>query len=203
MPENNPKTPDCPDRLTGNPSAAEVADLLARLRDISDRLARFEDVPQADLDAFQAAKRRLVERIEPGFYDDEEPVVEVGKADVLGDLMAAGKLDDVPFDYELPVRAARAVTCLVCNETMPADDIDTHRATEHGDQEIGAARSDSGRLTVVMDMLAEVVDEFPIDDPSDVEELRAACRRLAAVTDAMLGRLEAAVARRDAEPGDQ
>lgn len=51
---------------TGAPTVEEVADLLARLRDLSGRIVRFEDVPQSDLDAFQAAKRELLGRIGEG-----------------------------------------------------------------------------------------------------------------------------------------
>ncbi len=73
---------------------AETVDVLAHLRHISERMARFEDIPQAELDAFDARKRALCDRIEPGFYDG------LGEADVLGDLLAAGKLDGIPYGDE-------------------------------------------------------------------------------------------------------
>lgn len=50
----------------------EVADLLADLRHISDRMARFETIPQAELAAFDGRKRALINKLEPGFHERQE-----------------------------------------------------------------------------------------------------------------------------------
>lgn len=38
--------------------------------DLSNRMRRFEPVPDDELAAFEARKESVVERIEPGFYED-------------------------------------------------------------------------------------------------------------------------------------
>jgi hypothetical protein len=48
------------------PAAGEVNDLLAHLRVLSGRYARFEDVPEAEVDAYLARKRDVLGRIDPG-----------------------------------------------------------------------------------------------------------------------------------------
>ena len=45
------------------PTVEEVGDLLAEMRDITGRLARFEDVDQEELDAYQARKVELLDRL--------------------------------------------------------------------------------------------------------------------------------------------
>ena len=45
-----------------------MSDLCAWLADISGRLRRFEAVSDAELAAFKARKRAVIERIEPGYY---------------------------------------------------------------------------------------------------------------------------------------
>lgn len=50
--------------LTERPSG--VGDLLAGLRDISGRLARFEDVPEAEMRAWKARKLALLGHVDTG-----------------------------------------------------------------------------------------------------------------------------------------
>lgn len=45
-------------------SVEEIGGLLAQLRDLSGRYARFEDVPQAEVDAYLTRKRDVLGRIE-------------------------------------------------------------------------------------------------------------------------------------------
>lgn len=59
---------------TDDPTPDEVAAFLDDLRALSARLAAFEDVPADELAAFEARKRALIERIEPGYYDRGEGV---------------------------------------------------------------------------------------------------------------------------------
>ncbi len=51
---------------TSGLSVEEVGDLLADLRSVSGRLARFEHVDQAELDRFEDRKRALLARIDKG-----------------------------------------------------------------------------------------------------------------------------------------
>ncbi len=54
---------------TEAPTAGEVGELCAQLRDLSGRYARFEDVPSAEVDAYMARnmarKRDVLGRIDP------------------------------------------------------------------------------------------------------------------------------------------
>jgi hypothetical protein len=57
--------------MSNEPTLAEVGDFLRDLRSVSDRMMRFEDIPQDELDALDTRKRALIEGIEPGFYCEE------------------------------------------------------------------------------------------------------------------------------------